>query len=349
MSPRVFIYEGEAERLGRWTEAFRRLETGGELFGQYLPTGAFVVHLVTGPGPQARRTSTSFHQDADYMRAIGHAVFARHALQHGGSWHSHHALSLAEPSEGDSATIVRAIETMGLASMLLVIANLSDRRGRPSRHGSPTARAFLYTPARRDDYVPAAWTVLPGESPVRRDRRLSALLPEPEITTSDVRLTPRYQDAPARTLRPGCWALGPSGAWLLAYAKERLEAIGGVRMLPSERGLLEMHVAAPDDVAIVTFDHETTLTHCRAWLSRRGAAHAPPRIAVGTFESVIDELAHLIAPPPASTRGVAPRPARPVAEVRYVPSLFGARIRALRPRFDRLSATRPRRVISACT
>jgi len=65
--------------------------------------------LATGPGPEARHALTSFHQDKAFLQNLFAHANDRHALQHLGSWHSHHGLSLAEPSLGDHATMVSAL------------------------------------------------------------------------------------------------------------------------------------------------------------------------------------------------------------------------------------------------
>lgn len=295
-APRIYIYEGEARRLARWVREFDDLETGGELLGQYLPSGALVVHLVTGPGPRARRSTVSFHQDGDYLRSVCTEAFRRHALQHAGSWHSHHTLALAEPSGGDSATVVRALRETGAASFVLVIANLADENGHPSRRGTPHVRGFVYRHGRRGDYEPATWTLLPGRSPVHSDRVLAGLLAKPAVSRSPIRLTPLRTEAHAsQGMRRDSWALQPEGARLVSYAARALRRVGSVRMFPNSTGLLEIHVERVGERWVAAFAHETSRGSTKAWLSRLGAADAERRAITGSSDAVIDEMVETIA------------------------------------------------------
>jgi hypothetical protein len=166
-APRIAIHEGELARIGAHVVDRRRRETGGELYGFLTPTGTLVIQLASGPGPRARHGDVSFHQDADFLRAFFRAANDGHLLQHIGSWHSHHGLSLAEPSTGDDRTMARALEVSKLPYFLLVIANLVDDEGNPDSEGSPEVRAFLYFADEPRHGVPCDWHLLPADSPIR--------------------------------------------------------------------------------------------------------------------------------------------------------------------------------------
>jgi len=302
-NPNIYIYEGEAERLGRWVRAFRDLETGGELFGLYLPSGAFVVQVVTGPGPNARRTSTSFYQDAAYLRAVGVAAFERHALQHGGTWHSHHALDLAEPSGGDSRTMVRALESSGASEMMLVIANLSDHRGRPARTGTPHVRAFRYRDGDGDDHQSVSWVVLPGESPLRAHASMGEFLPEPAARMRRVHLLPIAANTPPEpSEKAEAWASSTALASLALDAKARLEELGPVRMFLSPAGGLEMRVERDGVSWSVDFDEVGSSAEVSARLTRRDAQRGSaftPFATAGPLDAVLERFGRVIVARPA--------------------------------------------------
>jgi hypothetical protein len=83
-------------------------ETGGRLIGVYQKKGShYDIQLlgVIGPGPSARRSSTSFHQDGDYQERVFRQIEEKHPnIEHLGNWHTHHVNGLATLSQGDHAT-----------------------------------------------------------------------------------------------------------------------------------------------------------------------------------------------------------------------------------------------------
>jgi proteasome lid subunit RPN8/RPN11 len=83
-------------------------ETGGRLLGTYRGRGSSIdidVSGVIGPGPNARRTSTSFFQDGDYQERVFRSVEAQHPeVEHLGNWHTHHVNGHPTLSGGDIAT-----------------------------------------------------------------------------------------------------------------------------------------------------------------------------------------------------------------------------------------------------
>lgn len=83
-------------------------ETGGRLLGTYRGKGAqydVKVNGVIGPGPNARRSSTSFFQDGDYQEQVFRAIEARHPdVEHLGNWHTHHVNGYPTLSGGDITT-----------------------------------------------------------------------------------------------------------------------------------------------------------------------------------------------------------------------------------------------------
>jgi hypothetical protein len=83
-------------------------ETGGRLLGTYRGKGSgfeITVSGVIGPGPNARRSSTSFFQDGNYQEQVFRAVEARHPdVEHLGNWHTHHVNGFPTLSGGDIST-----------------------------------------------------------------------------------------------------------------------------------------------------------------------------------------------------------------------------------------------------
>ena len=83
-------------------------ETGGRLLGTYHGNGStmeITVSGVIGPGPNARRSSTSFYQDGDYQEKVFRAIEARHPdVEHLGNWHTHHVNGFPTLSGGDIST-----------------------------------------------------------------------------------------------------------------------------------------------------------------------------------------------------------------------------------------------------
>ena len=67
----VFIYESEINFL-TWLVLQNPInETGGDLFGLWHNERTAVVQFILGPGKKCRRTTTSFHQDVDYLAEVG--------------------------------------------------------------------------------------------------------------------------------------------------------------------------------------------------------------------------------------------------------------------------------------
>jgi hypothetical protein len=88
-------------------------ETGGRIVGTYQKKGKeyeiFVLGIID-PGPNARRSPTSFFQDGEYQEQVFREVEKEHPdLEHLGNWHTHHVNGLATLSSGDRATYQRIV------------------------------------------------------------------------------------------------------------------------------------------------------------------------------------------------------------------------------------------------
>ena len=124
---RAYAFDDVMRQIAHYTALYPGLETGGNLFGYWTNHGAPVVHLATGPGPNARHEATAFFQDERFLLECGDSLFRRFALQHVGEWHSHHRIGLREPSGGDVATVHSGMRQHRLDRFLLVIANIEAR------------------------------------------------------------------------------------------------------------------------------------------------------------------------------------------------------------------------------
>ena len=83
-------------------------ETGGRIVGMYKKHGReYTIDVlgVIGPGPNARRSPTSFFQDGQYQERVFREVEKTHPnLEHLGNWHTHHVNGLQTLSGGDRQT-----------------------------------------------------------------------------------------------------------------------------------------------------------------------------------------------------------------------------------------------------
>ena len=90
-----------------------RDETGGRVVGGFSVDCGTLVVRATGiiePGPNARRTSTSFFQDGDYQTEVFRRLEAEDpSIEHLGNWHTHHVNGYPTLSAGDVATYRRIV------------------------------------------------------------------------------------------------------------------------------------------------------------------------------------------------------------------------------------------------
>ena len=120
---KVFFYKNDYNRVCAEIYHHPHIETGGSLFGLWTIEGNVVVHAALGPGKKCKRTDVSFYQDIEYMSRVGTFLNTNFMLCHIGEWHSHHHLSLNEPSSGDERTI-RQNYPEGVKMFLVIIGNI---------------------------------------------------------------------------------------------------------------------------------------------------------------------------------------------------------------------------------
>jgi hypothetical protein len=207
MNPRALpdrcnLYAGDLQNLAHWVRDSPDKETGGDLFGNWSHVGNPVVQAVIGPGPQARRSATLFHQDIDFLRAQAALLARQGGLQHIGQWHSHHRLGLEEPSEHDNRTIQRALANYHLPAFVLCIATLREIPEAPQKPAEVHLHPFLYR-AENPRPCPLAVVVVPGCSPFAPVLQTSAEPPaQPPLTLEAVKMNTIAWDAPARSAKP---------------------------------------------------------------------------------------------------------------------------------------------------
>lgn len=137
-------------------------ETGGRLLGTFEAgrRGKLSVE-VTGiiePGPNARRTPTSFFQDGEYQEKVFRDLEDRHPeIEHLGNWHTHHVNGYPTLSGGDRQTYHRivnhALHNSDFFYALLVTARNTGGKG-GERYQT---KHFIFRRGRAGDHeVPAS-------------------------------------------------------------------------------------------------------------------------------------------------------------------------------------------------
>lgn len=154
-SKTIESFASELAAMARAAAHHPHEETGGELLGTFQRDGKPVLWAATGPGPKATHGLTHFRQDAQFLRRAVRLSEQRYGLCHLGSWHSHHALGLTEPSRGDIRTAQRALQVTGAVSCVLGILTVTHNVG---------MRFFLVD---RWGSAPLRLQVLSRPSPVR--------------------------------------------------------------------------------------------------------------------------------------------------------------------------------------
>ncbi|MDD3878330.1 MAG: hypothetical protein PHT69_17050 [Bacteroidales bacterium] len=154
-------YEGELEVIARHTLDFENTETGGDLFGFWTKDSMPIIKYVTGPGKNTSRSATSFFQDIPYLHQCGHYFHDNFALEHIGSWHSHHKLGIEKPSEGDINTMRNCLLNKGIERFFIAICVINNRK-------EVTINGFLFSNEFVNIHKQTNWIILPNESPFRK-------------------------------------------------------------------------------------------------------------------------------------------------------------------------------------
>lgn len=95
-------------------DQYDQSETGGRLIGFWHRGGDRLNVEVTGviePGPNARRSATSFFQDGDYQASVFRMLESKYPrIEHLGNWHTHHVNGCPTLSGGDRQTYRRIVD-----------------------------------------------------------------------------------------------------------------------------------------------------------------------------------------------------------------------------------------------
>ena len=156
----AMIYSSELSAIQRHVLQYPNLETGGELYGWYSETGLPIIAFATGPGTNATHGATRFRADEQYSMAIGRKM-VNNGLQNVGSWHSHHKLSLAQPSGIDCGVMQASLSghDSPLRRFICGIANIVGEK--------VTFNAYYFSSESGLNYSRVPIVVREWESPVR--------------------------------------------------------------------------------------------------------------------------------------------------------------------------------------
>jgi hypothetical protein len=155
------IHWQDLEYISRCILDYPDIETGGDFFGFWNNLGLPVILYVTGPGENCYRNPSFFRQDLDFLIGVGNKVHAHFGLQHIGSWHSHHKLSLAVPSSHDCTTMINAINNNNLEKFFMILGNITDM-------GGTTVNGFLFNQQHQINYTETVWNVLQSENVISK-------------------------------------------------------------------------------------------------------------------------------------------------------------------------------------
>lgn len=161
--PQTFVltWESELRAIGAESAAWS-IETGGDLFGRWDDVP--VLLLATKAGPAARRETTHFRLDVDYLRELSGTLASDWRLRYFGDWHSHHRLGLTTPSGGDQRRILSVAQKNQFPMMAEIIVTLDESPGQSIVRIHP----WLYDSLGSNEKpIGLGVKVLPGVSPVR--------------------------------------------------------------------------------------------------------------------------------------------------------------------------------------
>lgn len=135
---RVSVCAGALQSIFDECDRYDHDETGGRILGKYTSgrLGALNIEVngVIEPGPNARRTSSSFFQDGEYQSQVFRKLEATHpSIEHLGNWHTHHVNGYPTLSGGDIETYQRTVNhknhNLDFFYALLVVARRAGAAG----------------------------------------------------------------------------------------------------------------------------------------------------------------------------------------------------------------------------
>lgn len=157
---RVYIYASEYKMIYAAAREFINDETGGDLYGTFTHGDMPIIWLASGPGPRVKRNRVHFEQDTSFTTTWQRQLMQAFGVQYIGSWHSHHSLSLREPSGGDrEAARTYALNHNRRRTLEIIVTH--------ERNNDTTLWFYYYPDAARESWQRAEQVLLPGVSPLR--------------------------------------------------------------------------------------------------------------------------------------------------------------------------------------
>lgn len=251
--PQAIIYESELDFIARCVMDFPKLETGGDFFGLWTKEGSPVIQFVTGPGETVERTATHFNQDVAYLKQSGNFLNSRFGLEHIGAWHSHHQMSLSEPSPGDVETMRNALRGTGFSRFIISICNID-------KHDEVMVSGFRFLRENLNNYKLCNWTILEGTSPVRQAVDLLRENPfiDPKTRQEEVSYNVKnvdMADIPASKEIAEKPSIPKNAYWNKEEGKKYLKDVFG--KLKSRKDLADVElVQLPDQRIAISFRHD---------------------------------------------------------------------------------------------
>ena len=132
----AYIYDTDYKEIQTLVHHYPNIETGGDLFGLWQDERTVIIQQFIGPGKNSKRTTTSFHQDIEYLQKVGSLITTEEGLCNVGEWHSHHQIGMPQPSGADRRTVFSNMPHLGLERFVLFIATIEGKRypGKKKQH-----------------------------------------------------------------------------------------------------------------------------------------------------------------------------------------------------------------------
>lgn len=160
---RVTIHRAALEAIFAECDRYDHDETGGRLIGEYRGGRAerllsIVVSGIIEPGPNARRSATSFFQDGTYQEGVFRKLEAKHPrIEHLGNWHTHHVNGYPTLSGGDRGTYHRTVNHPNHNTDFFYAILVTARNGRGDGLDRYAVRHFMLYRGDPQEYeVPAS-------------------------------------------------------------------------------------------------------------------------------------------------------------------------------------------------
>ena len=173
----AYVYENDYEEIQKLVQFYPNIETGGDLFGLWKDDRTVIIQQFIGPGKDCHRTTTSFHQDIEYLHKVGSLITTKEGLCNVGEWHSHHQIAMPHPSDGDRRTVFSNMPHLGLERFVLFIATIESKgySGKKRSHqiklDDIKLRPFLFLDSTQK-MVEGEIELIPDSNPHRLNERI---------------------------------------------------------------------------------------------------------------------------------------------------------------------------------